>query len=239
MFERIVTAPAVEPVTVEELCQFGRIHVPSEDDGGSPPGPNLDRVELQGFIVAARRFIENLTKVAMISQRQLLTFDCFPDQEDYYVNVTSRVYYPYIVPLVPPHFREDSIEVLRRPLQESDPGSASPPIFSATTVKYMDQDGELQTFDADNYVVFANVITLKPGKCWPNAAAMRNAVRIEYPCGYGDTAADVPEELKQAVKFLATYWFEKRLPAGETPSVEAMLTLSAILAPFKLFRVPR
>lgn len=239
MFERIITAPQVEPVTVEEVCLFSHLEVPGLDDGNSPPGPNLDRVLIQSYITSAREHVEQLMKRAMISQRWLLTFDCFPDREDYYNNVATRLYYPNIIPWLFTPYHEDSIEILRRPLQEEDNGSISPPLFAPVVVKYLDANGEEQTFDSANYIVFADRITLKPSSCWPTSANIRDAVRVEYPCGYGDTPGDVPERLKLATKFLAGHWFENRVPIGTEPTNEILMTLSSLLGPFKLYRTPR
>lgn len=226
-------------MTVEEQCLFSRISVPATDDGGSPPGPNIDRVFLQSCITAAREHVEYITKQAMISQRWLLVFNGFPGSEDRY----RYEFIGSIVPGLPFYYpdrfpQEDSIELLRRPVQEEDEGGGSPPIWSALTVKYLDVNGDEQTFDDSNYVVFANNITLLPNKCWPTTAAMRDCVRIEYPVGYGDAATDVPERLKVATKYLAGHFYDVRNPVSTEITVPVQNTLNALLGAFMTYRIP-
>lgn len=88
-------------------------------------------------------------------------------------------------------------------------------------------------------MVYADRITLKPDQLWPISAILRDAVRIEYLCGYGTTADAVPSQLKLAVKWLAGHWYENRVPVGTEATKEVIWTLSSILGSFKLFRVPR
>src|SRR5258708_33263025 len=241
MFERIVTARAVAPVTVEEQCIFSRIDVPGENDGGSPPGPNLDRVFIQSCISTAREQVELSTMTAAISQRWLVTFDHFPGQEDQYQR-NWLMLNNSLSGLALPSFMfqtADSIELLRRPVQEDEEGGGSPPLWSALTVTSLDEGGDIQTFDDSNYIVFANKITLKPGKSWPTVAAMRDAVRIEYPVGYGDTAADVPERLKTAIKYLAGHFYDVRNTVSTEITREVALTLCTLLGGFRSYRMPR
>jgi hypothetical protein len=238
MFERIKVAPAVETVTVEEQCLFSRIDVPGEDDGGSPPGPNPERVFIESCITTAREQIELIAMTALISQRWTLTLDHFPGQADTYQrnwlmlnNGLSGFVYPAYM-----FQHEDAIELLRRPVQEDEEGGEN---WAALTVKYLDANGDEQTFDSDNYIVFADKITLKPGKCWPAAAAMRDAVRIEYPVGYGDAASDVPERLKTAVKYLAGHFYDVRNPVSTEITNEVALTLRTLLGGFLSYRIAK
>src|SRR5690242_3434806 len=121
MFERLITAPAIEPVTVEELANFVRQDVP-EATTGSPPEPSVDYTEKQGFEKAARAFIEQLTKQAMITQRWLLAFDSFPDVDRAQWYMYDPIY--SLPPFWYLHPAKHSIELLRRPVQE---GAGSPP----------------------------------------------------------------------------------------------------------------
>src|SRR5258708_10399455 len=106
MFERIVTAPAVEPVTVEEQCIFSRIDVPGENDGGSPPGPNLDRVFIQSCISTAREQVELSTMTAAISQRWLLPFGPFscPKKQysPHFLMLENNPFRPFPSPFIVP-----------------------------------------------------------------------------------------------------------------------------------------
>lgn len=235
MFERLVTAPALEVVTVEELANFVRQDVP-EATTGSPPAPSVDYTEKELMITAARDFVEQLTKQAMITQRWLLAYDTFPDVDRAQWYMYDPIY--SLPPFWYLHPAKHSIELLRRPAQESA-GSPPDPGYSDVVVTYYDQTGVLQTLDPTTYIVFANKITLLPGNHWPNAARMDNAVRIEYSIGYGETVDAVPARLISAVKFLAGhYWENRAIVAVETTS-EIYMTLTNILYGYKLYRVAR
>jgi hypothetical protein len=177
--------------------------------------------------------------LATTSQTWLLTLDFFPGQQDprsllgmYELSYTYNV---------PPFWwfggwTKDSIELIRRPVQ--DGSLASPP--DTVVVEYIDANGDLQTFDPFNYEVFADKITLNVGAAWPNIISRRqDCVRITYPAGYGDTPDTVPSRLKTAIKFLAGWYYENRIPVSTEPTQEVCLTLSSLLGPFKLMRIPR
>ena len=74
-----------------------------------------------------------------------------------------------------------------------------PPLVSVTTVKYVDPDGELQTFSSAYYTVdtsgVCGRIYLNYGYSWPDIRLEPNAVRIEFVAGYGDASA-VPEDIR-------------------------------------------
>lgn len=234
MYEKLITAPETEPVTVEEQCLFSRIDVPAEDDGNSPAGPNPERVFIQSCIATAREQVEQLTKTSLLSQRWLLTFDTFPGQEDRYQvgymqgYLLPGIYYPYSAYRAP---QEDSIELLRRPVTNGE--------GDEITLKYLDLTGTEQTFDSSNYIFFADKLTLLPGKVWPVAATVKDAIRIEYSSGYGADASSVPERLKTAVKYLAGHFYDVRNPVSTEITNEVVLTLSTLMGGFKSYRIPR
>lgn len=98
------------------------------------------------------------------------------------------------------------------------------PLVSVTTLKYYDTDGNLQTLDAANYRVDINT---EPGRIteaynctWPDIRYMTNAIVLTYEAGYA-ARANIPEEIKHAVKLLVGHFYENR----ETVS---QLSLSSI-----------
>lgn len=78
---------------------------------------------------------------------------------------------------------------------------------SIVSVKYTDTDGAQQTLDPSNY--YANLIESRIqeayGKVWPTVRNFPNSVEIEFVCGFG-TEANVPEEIKDAIKFIVGHW---------------------------------
>ena len=73
------------------------------------------------------------------------------------------------------------------------------PIQSVVSVKYLDEAGNEQTLDPQDYILDKDsepgYVTLAYGKSWPATYAVPNAVRVRYICGYGDETA-VPENIK-------------------------------------------
>ena len=79
---------------------------------------------------------------------------------------------------------------------------------SINYIKYLDQYAVLQTLPANNYLVDTITGTVHPAfnVDWPTVQQQPNAVEIEYVCGYGSTAAAVPESIKDAIRFIVAQW---------------------------------
>lgn len=88
-----------------------------------------------------------------------------------------------------------------------------PPVQSVSSVKYVDDQGVLQTWDPANYRVDIDSeparITPAWGVTWPSIQYVTNAIQIEYVAGYGE-AADVPEIFKQAMRLQVATMYEFR-----------------------------
>jgi len=90
-----------------------------------------------------------------------------------------------------------------------------PPLQSITSINYYDADSTEATFSDDDYEVDiygepGNVV-LKSSKSWPSTTLRKvNGVIVLYICGYGATAATVPEEYKEAIKILGAELYEHR-----------------------------
>jgi uncharacterized phiE125 gp8 family phage protein len=96
-----------------------------------------------------------------------------------------------------------------------------PPLQSIGYVKYYDTAGDLQTFSTDDYSADT---TRKPGrvllgygKTWPSTYAVANAVEVQFTCGYGDSASDVPPNVVLAVKTLVHDYYYDRASVGSMP----------------------
>lgn len=96
-----------------------------------------------------------------------------------------------------------------------------PPIAAISAITYVDEDGATQTWSATEYQTsFASVpantlltfVEIRPAYDYeyPDIRSTDiNPVRIQYTCGY-DGAANIPEEIKHAIKLLVSHWFENR-----------------------------
>ncbi len=75
-----------------------------------------------------------------------------------------------------------------------------PTVQSIVSVKYLDGTGTEQTISSTGYVLDPDML---PGfvlpaaaSAWPSAADAVNAVRVRFTCGYGDTPAAVPANVR-------------------------------------------
>lgn len=92
-----------------------------------------------------------------------------------------------------------------------------PPISSVTFVKYVDQAGNLQTWESSQYQANLHkepgVIRPAYAKSYPVLRPQEKAVQIQMVAGYGAASA-VPEYLKAAIKLIVEglfYGHEKEL----------------------------
>lgn len=93
-----------------------------------------------------------------------------------------------------------------------------PPILEVTAIKYIDTEGEEQTVDESIYEV--DLIGVPPsivpayGCEWPDDVKQkRNAVWVEYTAGY----EEIPPEILQAIKIIATGFYLVREPSTDKP----------------------
>ena len=88
------------------------------------------------------------------------------------------------------------------------------PVQSVSAIKYYDTDNALQTDTLSNYFVLGTSgrTTIKPksGFTWPTAFVRDDAIAIEYVIGYGDSAADIPATVRQALLMLIAHYYENR-----------------------------
>ena len=89
-----------------------------------------------------------------------------------------------------------------------------PPLQSATVTYRLedddDYDNTLSTVDVDIVSEPGRVI-LQPGESWPSGALYPDKpIKIEFDCGYGDAATDVPEGIRSAILLRITDLYEHR-----------------------------
>lgn len=182
------TDPAIEPVTAEELDA----HLRGDGVLASNEGSFLD-----SLITAAREYVEEFTRRALITQSYTLVMDAWPSVRNDNLGWWDGV-------------REGSISMGQQGYVEL-PIS---PLQSVTSVTTYDDDNSSTVFSSSNYFVDTNAIPgqliLNTGTVWPVFTRTRNGIEIEYVAGYGDNATDVPGALRIAVKQLAAHWYENR-----------------------------
>ena len=96
---------------------------------------------------------------------------------------------------------------------------------SVDSIKYRDIDGNENTISEGSYFWVDDVsepaqVIRKYTAVWPIVQYGRpNAVKVTFTCGYGDTGADVPMEMKDAMKLWLTDLYENRGTIAVGPAV--------------------
>jgi len=91
-----------------------------------------------------------------------------------------------------------------------------PPTISVDRITYVDRAGDHVTIDPERYHVSGlgtlAGATIRPRGSWPTPAGP-DPVMIEFTAGFGSEPADVPEQLRQAIRELVAHFHEIREPA--------------------------
>jgi len=92
----------------------------------------------------------------------------------------------------------------------------------AIDVKYSDADNVEQTLSPSSYSAvvdsrgaFVQILDSVAG--WPATYDRPDAVRVTIVAGFGATGADVPEDLRHAIRRTVAYWFENREAGAASP----------------------
>lgn len=108
------------------------------------------------------------------------------------------------------------------------------PISSVTSVKYTPYNAGVVTMSAADYFVDTATrresrIVPNVGKVWPaDLLRIANGVEVRFVSGYGAAAANVPEQIRQIIKQLVTYWYQNREAKDELPrAIENQLVESS------------
>lgn len=118
----------------------------------------------------------------------------------------------------------------------------NPPVISVDRITYLDGEGVEKEIPQSDYELVPDdyVPTVIPASKWPTDVATRpNAVRIEFTTGIDiqdSPPDDIPEDLKQAMRWLVGHLFENRESTVLTPVRQELQetpdTVDAILAPY-------
>lgn len=86
------------------------------------------------------------------------------------------------------------------------------PVVDVTAVKYYDVANVERTLPAESYNLIKSFrggyLQLAHGYTWPATRDRDDAVTVEYRAGYGESATDVPADIRLAVLELVAHWFE-------------------------------
>ena len=106
------------------------------------------------------------------------------------------------------------------------------PLLDVLSIEYTDAQGNVATLDPTTYTIDVDVepgmVVLNTGETWPSVRLYPyNAIKIAYEAGYGDDPADVPETIKQAIKFIVAHFYENREEVAGRGHIPQILPLAA------------
>jgi len=194
----IVTQPAIEPVTAAEFKAQVR------DDA-------LTDAEALAWVTTARAYIEEINNLAIITQTWRLALDRWPSgREKWWDGV-----------------RQGSRTELYGPSSFSDVPLPRYPLQSITSVTTFDTGNNAtavtvaDVFNVDTYRTPGR-LALRFGQTWPIALRETNAIVIDYVCGYGSAADNVPAPIRQGILLMAASLYENRGDGCSTVDAYAM-----------------
>ncbi len=203
----LVTPPAAEPVSLAEAKAQMRVDT-SDDD-----------TLISSLIVAARQAAEEHTRRALVNQTWRLSLDRFPARPlNWWDGVRQGANVPGTAA---------AIELPRPPLQSvtslttyDDADTAS---VMAAAGYFVDSDGE------------PGRVVLRAGNTWPTVERVAGGVEVLFVAGYGASAADVPQAIRQGILLLAAHLYENReaVVIGD-PAAEVPLGIAALWRPWRI-----
>lgn len=185
---QLVTAPATPVLSTTEAKAHLRVTSSSEDG------------YIDSLVKAATRLAENFTGERFISQTWRLSLDGLPGaggaQEPWWEGV-----------------REGALsELVRARANWIDLQLA--PVATITGMVTYDASDAPSTFDSGSYFLDSDSrpsrLVLKDGVSWPTSLRSRKAIEVTFVVGYGATAADVPEDVRQAIRIIVAGLYENR-----------------------------
>ena len=175
------TAPTQEPVTLQEVKEYLRV-----DDA-------TDERVVRPFIETARRFCEEHTGRALMTQTLTLFLDAFEDIENpLWEGVRTGPYLNYYKNYV----------VLPRA-----------PVASVSHIKTYD-DADVATTLATSKYYLDNAreparVVMRTGESFPTALRVANAIEVKYVTGY-TSQYNIPEPIKLGIMQHIAYLYEHR-----------------------------
>ena len=115
-----------------------------------------------------------------------------------------------------------------------------PPVSAITQLQYVPSGGTaLVTLDPAAYVLDA--ITpdgwVLPASSWPSTAALANAVRVRFTCGYGADGTTVPAGIRSWIFLTAGWLFQHREAMDATGRVTNIPDrfVDSLLDPYRVY----
>jgi uncharacterized phiE125 gp8 family phage protein len=198
---QLITAPALEPITLSEMkiqCGLG----PMEDS--DQLREQILAEQLRPAMASAREQCEAMCARAFITQTWQMTLDRFPRWKEEY-----EVHHRLDIRLPLPTFQE---------------------LVSFTYLDYSGTEQDMMVTGSWGYQLVKGGDTrmerIRPpaGRGWPITEWQSpDAVTISFNCGFGDMPADVPHAVRTAVEIMAQ-WIYEGCKGAQPQAIQALLT---------------
>lgn len=182
---KVTVAPAVEPVTREEV----KAHLIGVDW-------NDDDALLDGYISTAREWMEDALNRALITQTIRATHDI--------PRLTSS---PLGGPIAPPRHISGGLALPRPPLLAVSLVEVETQVATWQTVASTEYAVDPDDEPGRVYLTWGALSLWVAELTFPGA---RPRVRITYTAGYGTAAASVPYQIRQGIKEAAAWLYDHR-----------------------------
>lgn len=205
--------PAVEPVSVAELKEFGKL-----------PDTNAEDATLSLLISAARELFELTTGLGLVTQTWRLSLDNLPGAagaEPWWDGV-----------------REGALSELTPARNWIELPTA--PLISITSMNSFTEAGSAVPFtgfyaDIDSR---PGRLILNYGAVWPTSFRPTNKYQIVYQVGFGPSSANVPADIRLCIRQLALHFKENpEAMTFDTAAVKVPIHCERIMTRRKLKRV--
>lgn len=106
------------------------------------------------------------------------------------------------------------------------------PVISIVSIGYYDSENAPQTMNVSDFYLYGSedwaYVQSKTGEL-PPVYNRLDAVTITFKAGFGD-ADSVPQNIKQAIRLIASHWYEHRLSVSERVMTEVPMGAEMLLA---------
>jgi uncharacterized phiE125 gp8 family phage protein len=108
------------------------------------------------------------------------------------------------------------------------------PLRALTAARVYRLDGSAQALDPAGFVLdkaSAPAVLTSASGLLPAPGRVVGGIELDVEVGYGADPADVPEPLRQAIRFLVAHWYENR--GVVNGQVVMPLSVTALIAPYR------
>jgi uncharacterized phiE125 gp8 family phage protein len=114
------------------------------------------------------------------------------------------------------------------------------PVASVTSVKYYNADNTLTTLATANYRVdsYSSIGRIEHITTWPSTKTRIDSVEVIYVCGRA--VADIPEDIKSAIKLIVGHLYQNRQDVITGTQVNQIpFGAKALLDPYRVYYVAK